>query len=202
MAGVPLKVAAWQAGCQIQVQFGGFTQRTFTPVRWNEEAGETEIIIYVHGHAPAAEWIERLEEGSRCIIFGPRASLDLLGMRSPVLFGDETTFGLASLFNAMASGDDATMIFEVSAVAPAREALKHLGLQNAILVQRRHDDSHLALVEDMIGSSLDSTAAAEFVLTGRAPAIQHIVRFLKSRGLGRRAIRSRAFWTPGKSGLD
>ncbi|CUS43889.1 hypothetical protein MGWOODY_Smn725 [hydrothermal vent metagenome] len=40
------------------------------------------------------------------------------------------------------------------------------------------------------------------MLTGRAPAIRRIVTVLKAAGVSSSRLRTKAYWAPGKVGLD
>jgi hypothetical protein len=67
-------------------------------------------------------------------------------------------------------------------------------------VLRRADDTHLPEVEQRLADALARTPRASLVLTGRAPAIQRLRTGLKARSLS--AHKSKAYWAPGKRGLD
>lgn len=199
LEGEALKGVAWILGQKIQVMLGGLlTARTYTPVSWDAALGRTRILAWSHGDGPGSAWASSLVEGDICQFFGPRRSIELEGEGPLVVFGDETSFGLA-LALAETGGAAAAMLFEVSSIAEAGPVLERLGLA-ASLVERVADDSHLATIErdlrDLAGEG------ATFVLTGRAAAIQRLNRALKAAGVGSSRLRAKAYWAPGKAGLD
>ena len=78
--------------------------------------------------------------------------------------------------------------------------LGQIGLAEAIIVERSTSESHLEALAGQV-SAFGAERAGQIVLTGRAPAIQFLSRSLKAAGLGPR-IRAKAYWAPGKVGLD
>jgi ferric-chelate reductase (NADPH) len=126
-----------------------------------------------------------------------------------VFFGDETSFGLVASF---ASGrirtqnvQDVRAVFEVGAIAESRQVLDALGVRPIALMERRTDDSHLvelhsAELQAAVAAPL--SADAHYVLTGKASSIRHMSRALKAQGVEARRIMAKAYWAPGKRGLD
>src|SRR5712691_4540862 len=47
-----------------------------------------------------------------------------------------------------------------------------------------------------------ANASVDFILTGKAQSIQHVRRVLNQRGVGSRRVRTKAYWAPGKRGLE
>ncbi len=188
----------WIPGQKIQIALGSaFVNRTYTPIQWDAGAGKTRILAYAHGVGPGSEWVRAAKSGDPCHIFGPRASLDLTALSSPLLlFGDETSFGLA--LTAMRPG--LQCLFETNSTEISRPILERVGLGASHLFARMPQDEHL----DQIEQRLDERAAsgASFVLTGRAPSIQRLRQTLKVLGVPASRIKTKAYWAPGKTGLD
>ncbi|KWT71266.1 hypothetical protein APY04_0517 [Hyphomicrobium sulfonivorans] len=115
-----------------------------------------------------------------------------------VLFGDETSFALAMALQG--NFPVAELMFEVSDAKESRGVLTAIGLGRAIVVERRDGDAHLSA----IGADLSRHVAsgARFVLTGRAQSIQSVSQALKKSGMASSSVKSKAYWSPGKSGLD
>jgi NADPH-dependent ferric siderophore reductase len=203
LAGDALKSAAWSPGQKVQLQLGSFVQRTFTPITWDRDAGSTEIVVYLHGDTPSGTWASGLVVGAVCQIFGPRSSLDLTALQRPaLLFGDETSFGLGYSLRAMAAGTSASLLFEVTSVEQSSAALAALGIRDATLIARQPDDTHLAEVETALLPATKGYPTSQVILTGKAPSIQRIGRFLKSNEIASARIKAKAYWAPGKAGLD
>jgi ferric-chelate reductase (NADPH) len=202
LQGEALKDVAWTAGQKIQVSIGsGLSARTYTPISWDAGRGSTRILTFAHGEGPGSRWASGLREGDMCHFFGPRRSLDLSSLEAPVvLFGDETSFGLAAALGESPHAHGIIPVFEVSDVAESQAVLEAIGLGQAVLIGRSADDAHLAAAEaEMLRFA---ASAAHFVLTGKASSIQRISRALKAAGVGSSRLRTKAYWAPGKTGLD
>ena len=204
LEGEALKGVAWVVGQKLQIAMcTGLTARTYTPMSWGAEQGRTRLLAFAHGDGPGSRWIDGLRDGDMCQFFGPRRSLDLSGLSAPlVLFGDETSFALAAALLATPGlpGLNATCMFEATDVAESRPVLEVIGLGSATLIARGTGDAHLGAVAAELSSH--SEGGAHFVLTGKAQSIQHVSRALKTAGVGSSRIRAKAYWAPGKTGLD
>lgn len=200
--GDALKDVAWTTGQKIQVAMGaGLSARTYTPMSWDTDRGRTRLLAFAHGDGPGSRWASGLREGDTCQFFGPRRSLDLAGLVAPVVvFGDETSFGIAAALRNNLQAGGALHMFEANDVVESRRALDAIGLGEARLIPREDGDSHLATIE----TELLRLAAngAQFVLTGKASSIQRISRALKAAGVAPLRIKAKAYWAPGKTGLD
>jgi NADPH-dependent ferric siderophore reductase len=201
--GVALRDCIWAPGQKIQIKLdGGLVTRTFTPIGWDPSRGATRILGYAHGAGPGSDWLLTAAPGTERQIFGPRRSMDLGGLPSTaVMFGDETSFGLAAALRAAGSeGCTVRHLFEVTSLAESVPILNTLGIEPLNIVERRGDDSHLADLIATLRESLDETA--HFILSGKAQSIQQVSRALKGFGIDTRRLRTKAYWAPGKKALD
>jgi NADPH-dependent ferric siderophore reductase len=199
LAGVP--------GDKVQLRVSGMSFRTFTPFRLGGAADELHLLGHVHGGGPGSDWLGGVTAGEPCHVLGPRRSLDLAGIqRSTVFFGDETSLGLArALCSTPLGAVDTHFIFETGDPYGMRQALEALGegmLRNAWLVERRAVDAHLPEIEAALARYAAADAYRQYVLSGRAPAIQRLVRGLRAAGARPSQVLAKAYWAPGKVGLD
>ena len=192
----------WVPGQKVQIAMGSaFVARTFTPIGWDAAAGRTRVLGYEHGSGPGSAWIRDARPGDECDVFGPRTSLDIgqaPGRR--VLFGDETSIGLACAFNRHTADHPLQCLLEVNTVAAARDVAARLDLDGVELFGRAKNDAHLEDIEGRLPAL--AAAGATFVLTGKASSIQHLRRALIALGTPRSRLISKAYWAPGKTGLD
>ncbi|MFE0753018.1 siderophore-interacting protein [Inquilinus sp. NPDC058860] len=200
--GPALAGVAWKPGQKIQIAMGSaFVARTYTPIEWDAVAGRTRILGYAHGDGPGSTWVRDLEPGDECDIFGPRHSLDLSAAAgSLAILGDETSIGLA---HALLHRDRAGAVvcrFEVDDAEASRRAMVHLGLDDAVLFGRTEGDAHLEDMEATLPALV--AAGATFVLTGKASTIQQLRQGLKHQAVPATRIVAKAYWAPGKAGLD
>ncbi len=149
LEGEALRNVVWTVGQKVQVAMGsGLSARTYTPMSWDADSGRTRMLTFAHGDGPGSRWASGLREGDTCQFFGPRRSLDLSGLEQRVvLFGDETSFGLAAAVRDNAQDAGAMHVFEAFDVAESRRALEAIGLGQATLIERIADDAHLAAAE-------------------------------------------------------
>jgi NADPH-dependent ferric siderophore reductase len=202
LEGPALEGVAWVAGQKVQVAMGSaFVTRTYTPIEWNAATGRACILGFVHGDGPGSAWVGQAEPGDECDLFGPRGSLDVRNMAGPLaLFGDETSIGLG---HALAYQDRTRSVachFEVDDVDGGRQIMAQLGLDNAVLFARRAADAHVADMEAMLPALV--AAGAAFVLTGKAGTVQRLRQCLKRHAVPASRILTKAYWAPGKFGLD
>lgn len=191
----------WVPGQKVQIAMGSaFVARTFTPIEWDAAAGRTRILGYAHGHGPGSAWVREVSPGDACDVFGPRASLDVGNARMPAVIGDETSIGLACALGGQRRPATLPCLFEVKAAAPVREVIARLHLDAAELFECKENDAHLEDIQQRL-AALAATGSA-FVLTGKASTIQHLRRALKDSGVASSRVLTKAYWAPGKTGLD
>lgn len=202
LEGPALAGVTWTPGQKIQIAMGSaFVARTYTPMTWDGSQGRARFLGYAHGDGPGSAWLEALEPGAECDIFGPRPSLDVAGLAGPiVVFGDETSMGLAHALAARDGAGTLSCVFEVGDVDHARAVATRLDLPDAALFKRTPDDAHLEAIA--AGFASRAAAGASFILTGRAGAIQKLRQGLKLEGVPPGRIATKAYWAPGKTGLD
>lgn len=202
LQGEALRGVPWSPGQKLQVSISGMKiARTYTPMDWDADRGATRILVWVHGDAPGCVWARSIAAGDSCVTFGPRRSIEIGETAAPiVLFGDETAFGLGHALREATPEGKLTCLFEATDAGECQPVLEHIGLGDALLVERTADEGHLASIEAKLEPLAQSDAI--FVLSGRAPAIQRISRSLKALGVVSSRLRVKAYWSPGKIGLD
>ncbi|NIJ37428.1 NADPH-dependent ferric siderophore reductase [Sphingopyxis panaciterrae] len=201
LEGELFRAGQWTAGDKIQLAVApGPIGRTYTPLSWNRQRGVAEVLVYLHGDAPGCDWARRLTAGQDLQVVGPRPSIALNALEQPtILFGDETCFGLALALHNLPGAANIRYIFEVGDAAQTESVLTSLGLHNALLYERRPDDSHL----EAIGNEWDRLAsgAGSLVLAGKASSIQFVQRANRASSARIHQVKTKAYWAPGKRGL-
>jgi len=201
LEGPALQGVAWAPGQKVQIAMGSaFVARTYTPIAWDASIGRTCILGFAHGDGPGSNWVRGVEPGDECDMFGPRASLDLRRVAGAIaMFGDETSIALAYALVHQDQTRSVTCFFEVDDVEIYQDVLKRLEIGQATLFPKRNDD-----VGDTMDASIPALAAAgtHFVLTGKTTTIQRLRQSLKHHGVPSARILAKAYWAPGKTGLD
>ncbi|WP_206366513.1 siderophore-interacting protein [Sphingomonas gei] len=200
--GDALEGVTWRPGQKVQIAMGSaFVTRTYTPIEWNPSAGRMCILGYAHGEGPGSTWVRTVAPGAGCDIFGPRASLDIGSLPGPlVILGDETSIGLAYAATHQDRARLVTSCFEVEGGDTAQRVIASLGLQGVSLVARRADNAHLPALDASLSDGV--AAGASFVLTGKAATIQRLRQSLRQQSVPATRLVTKAYWTPGKAGLD
>jgi NADPH-dependent ferric siderophore reductase len=202
LEGAALEGIAWTPGQKVQIAMdSAFVARTYTPVDWDAVAGRTCILGYAHSDGPGSVWLRGLRVGDECDVFGPRGSLDPGRMIPPLaVFGDETSIGLAYALTSMGRLDPVSCCFEVRDVGSSGQVLARFSLAGATLVGKRDDDAHVGDMEAALCAPID--ARASFVLTGKASTVQRLRQNLRREDVPAARILTKAYWAPGKQGLD
>ncbi|PIA06114.1 siderophore-interacting protein [Citrobacter portucalensis] len=205
LSGDALKQMKWTPGDKIQLQLGGWVQRTYTPIDWNPLLGSTRILAYLHGDGPGADWARYLCPGDECVFFGPRGSIDLTKITSPAfVFGDETSIGLMAALHSRTSTQDGpiTYVLETASFDNTQVAIRALGLGGLQIIERQADGAHRVKIEALADKLQQTSLSATFVLTGNAASIQPVRQFLRQRGIKASRFQNKAYWAAGKKGLD
>ena len=178
--------------------------RTYSPFAWDGVRGAMSLLLYRHGDTSSLRWANGVAEGEGLYVFGPRGSLGLGSSRGPlVLFGDETSFGVAhALLESHGSKAELSFVFEGSGRSELSPVLEALQLPSAALIERREDERHLTEVEERLRAALTLNPESRLVLTGKAQSIQTLRKALKARPVRHAGQIVKAYWSPGKRGLD
>lgn len=188
-------------GDKLQVRVDAWTFRTFTPLSDAAMGApanpkRTHLVCFQHGanDGLAERFINSLSVGDTFEVFGPRASLPLTELEGPLsLFGDETSVAVAAAL--CAHDPTARVVLESRVAEETRTVLARIGVTTATVVERAAGDAHLQAVCDSLGAS-----ERKLVFTGKASSIQ-AVRTLLAKDKPR-ILKTKAYWAPGKRGLD
>ena len=202
LEGDALKTVTWRPGQKVQIAMGSaFVTRTYTPIEWNASAGRMCILGYAHGDGPGSNWVRTAAPGEVCDVFGPRASLDIGGLSGAlVILGDETSIGLAYAATFQDPTRHVTACFEVADDVGARQVMASLDLERVTLITPRLDGGHVAELEASLSDAV--AVGSTFVLTGKAATIQVLRQGLRRRSVPTTRLVAKAYWAPGKTGLD
>jgi NADPH-dependent ferric siderophore reductase len=108
-------------------------------------------------------------------------------------------------------------VLEVTSAAEAKSVVDSLGLRDVTLHQRTGEGEHLEGVVRKLAQSAgtafegsdDSDKAdksggrvSQWIFTGQARSIQRVQKGLRELGVEVRRSKVRAYWSPGKTGMD
>lgn len=218
VAGDALRGLAWEPGQSTRVVFNDLTRlRHWTSLRdlreatrcysiWDYDApaGRLQLVVHLHGHdGPGTRWITTVRVGDPIMMFPIEGKVVLRPDPPYHLFvGDETA---AVAFGAMLRAVDARA--PVAGVLEAATADRHPDVPRSTDLLRVERDATAVspsrvLVDAVTRLDLPSAPGAAY-LAGEAKTVQAVRRHLiRDRGWSRSDIRAKAFWTPGRQGLD
>lgn len=199
MTGDKLRDVDWVPGDKVQVLLPSKDVRTYTPTRWDGRAGTTELLAYHHGTSPGSAWSRAVKVGDVVRFVGPQRSLRRTASKHTILFGDETSFGVAC---ALAGVAPTTLhgVLEVTSRGEADPVVTACGAR-VDLVERKAADAHLDEVTERLVTLLAAHPGAELLMTGRAQSIQGVRSRLRDSGV-RPRDKAKPYWSVGKTGLD
>jgi ferric-chelate reductase (NADPH) len=160
-----------------------------------------------------------MKAGDGCRVMRPKESLDFTNFEGhAIFFGDETSIAAAYALESCARADTRhRYVLEVTSVAEAKSVLNSLGLRDVTLYQRTDEGEHLEGVVRKLAQSAgrnvegsddsDKTdksggRVSQWIFTGQARSIQRVQKGLRELGVEVLRSKVRAYWSPGKTGMD
>jgi len=201
VSGPGLDETGFQAGDKTQVLLPSDDVRTYTPFNWR--GGSASFLAYLHNPpamapTPGPAWAQALKPGDGMRFLGPQRSL-VLPPGPVVVVGDETSLGVALAY-AQARPGQVQVVLEAQDPAETEAVARQLGLSAVTVIARRSDQAHVPSMTEAILQGLKQVPGASIGLTGGTPLIQELRSQLKAQGQQRPI--TKAYWAPGKVGLD
>lgn len=188
-----LRDQSWTPGDMMQLSFGGWEHRAYTPIAYDAQRGELTFLAVIHGLGIASQWLATLKGGERCQVGKLRHALNLPALQRPlVMFGDETSIGTAAAMGPRVQG---RLVFEASSVEQTQAMLAHLGLTATVVQREDFEGVDRAVLAACRGAS-------DVVLTGKSTSIQRLYRAVRKLEPRPRKILNMAYWATGKRGLS
>ncbi len=199
LRGDELRGVAWTAGDKVQLLLPDRDVRTYTPIFWDGD--RTALVVHDHGDSPGALWARAVATGDAVAFFGPQRSLCRTRGRPAILFGDETSLGVAHAMRRAGPAAPLLCVLEIDPRHDLRAALTALELDDAVTIARQAHDAHLRTVAARIHDLQRAHPRAELLFSGRAQSIQTVRSHLRAAGATHRGA-AKAYWSVGKAGLD
>jgi NADPH-dependent ferric siderophore reductase len=201
-----LAITGWVPGQQVRVTVGGapgpkdwiFGQmRTYSV--WDLTPDWLDLAVLDHGDGPGAQWARRARPGQLVAFTRPQGNLVARPSGSHLFVGEETAaVAFGAILRSLPAGQHALTVIEAS------EPDDQLPLHGDVRWHYRHGRSaasSASLVRAVRDTELPVPGTA--YLAGEARTIQALRSHLtRDRGWPRRAIITKPFWTPGKTGME
>jgi NADPH-dependent ferric siderophore reductase len=180
------------AGDKVQVLLPSDDVRTYTPIAWRD--GSIVVLGWTHANGPGAKWLAQVEVGSDVSFARPQRSLSL--PEGPViLVGDETSVGVAASFEVAQPGQ-VQAVFQGASPDSIRAAAASVELQSVKVVAQGDTKTTV----EAILQAREAATKASIVLTGGSELVVAVRAALREQGI--RDVKTKAYWIPGKVGLD
>ncbi|MGX1804540.1 siderophore-interacting protein [Nocardia sp. NPDC055321] len=216
-SGPRLRGLTWAPGQHIRIQVGGFAEtllrlhphdalRAYSIHDADPVAGTLDIVRLEHDtepdtQTPSRRWARATAIGDTVHFTRPQGNFTLRPEALYHLFAGEETASVAfaAMLRALPAGAEAYGVVEAAA------ADGHLALPRELTRVER--GSAGAANSEVLAAGLRALALPDrpgvAYLAGEARTIQRLRRILiDERGWDRRAIRTKPFWTPGRTGME
>jgi NADPH-dependent ferric siderophore reductase len=179
-------------GDKLQILLDSDDVRTYSPIAWSEN---TFVLLgWLEASGPGARWLGQVQLGADIGFAAPQRSLSLPD--GPVIIvGDETSIAVAASFERVRPGS-VHAIFEALTPETVARAAASVGVQPFHLAKR----GDVAAVTNAALAARRVSPAATIALTGGAPLVVAVRAALREHGI--RDVKAKAYWIPGKTGLD
>ena len=215
--GPRLRGLNWTPGQHIRLQVAGLGEsflrlhpndalRTYSIYDADPDLGTLDIVMFDHGGdpdtvTPARRWSNAVAVGDDVQFTRPQGNLVIRDdARYHVFAGDETaSVAFAAMLRSLPREAD------VYGVVEAATGADHLRLARSIQQVERGDASaeNSAVLADAVRALPLPEHPGVAYLAGEARSIQTLRKILiTERGWDRRDIRTKPFWTPGRTGME
>ena len=175
------------------------TLRTYTV--WDYHDGSLELMVYLHGDGPGAEWARATAPGDELMLLKPQGDFVTAPAAYHLFAGEETA---AAAYGPMlhALPADAKVFASLEVDTPDERLPLKLEEEAWSYRHGRSAASSETLVDAVRALSLPPEPGMAY-LAGEARTIQMVRRHLvEERQWPRRNVLTKPFWTPGRKGLD
>lgn len=174
--------------------------RRYTPSFFDIENGILEFIYYLHGDGPGARFMNNLEPGETVNINQPRGHKYYdSSVEKYVIFGDETSIGLACSFLSLLKQNAHQFHFYFELDEDNKNIPAQLGLKNSTVFTKNTITKNESLINNLLVFQETGWESAQFVLTGNAKSVQAFRKGAKTHTDGK--IHAHGYWLEGKKGL-
>jgi ferric-chelate reductase (NADPH) len=134
-------------------------------------------------------------------VMRPKDSLDFRSVQGDaIFFGDETSLAAAQALQGCFG--KAVVVLEVESAEAVQVVASRLGLGRLELIERQPNGYHLDTVVAELMEQAAALRSPQWVFTGQARSIQTVQKLLKAKGVALAGSKVRAYWSPGKTGMD
>ena len=191
-----LRDLSFHPGQEIEFRVAERSFRHYTPAQFDPDTGSLEVIFFLQGNGPGAQWVRSLAVDKNVNVLGPRGGLRLSNARHHIFLGDECTI---SLFHCLAQAHPGKVSGAIEVSPEGRHWLDLLDLPLDTVIRR--DRRGNALIEFVSRLDIAPDQDVCFYLAGHTASIIRLRQDLLKLGWSRRKIRAKPHWADGRQGL-
>lgn len=190
----------YKVGSYIDFRVSDTESRRYTASYTDTKNGIIELIAHVHGEGSGSQFMANLKVGDKVNNNPPRTYRYYdESVEKFVIFGDETSLGLACSFLPVLKKNNQKFmfIFELDYENAAIPEL--LGLKNCLVFPKNGLFTQQEWVNELPILSMLDWLDAKFILTGNAKSAQTFRKVIKNKTRGN--VYLHGYWLEGKHGL-
>jgi len=191
----------FQLGYAVAVRVSDTEFRNYTASFVDIDKGILEIIFHIHQTAVGCMSMDRLMAGDKVRITFPRGVRQYDGkVKRQVLFGDETSLGLACSFQNILKRNNHQYRFLFELEYENAQVPSLLGLENYVVLAKKSSSKRQDWLDRFSLISLKDWSSSNFVLVGNASSVQLFKKILKEQDIKGKVF-AKAYWAEGRKGL-
>lgn len=194
----------YMPGNVVKIRVNDTAFRHYTISAFDAESGSCEILFYLHEKGPGSEWAATLKVGETVRLLGPGGRLHYMpDQENHFLFGDETSLGWMQCMEHEIDKNN-QFFFGFVELDPEHGHWANLADSSVKVVSKSMADPAaptIAILKEWEDDFWETSDRTVFYLTGRTQSIQAFRKFLLSKGISGRRIKTEPYWADGKSGL-
>ncbi len=195
-----LKKLNFQPGSYIDFRVGDTEARRYTASYADTETGALELIVHLHGKAQGSLFMDNLKMGDAINMNTPRTHKYYdKSAKELVVFGDETSLGLARSFLPVLKKNKQPFRFYFELDEANKNIPELLYLENFTVFPKNGLFRNEEWISNLPVIQTPEWQEANFVLTGNVRSAQTFKKVLKNKGHGK--IYLHGYWLEGKKGL-
>lgn len=175
--------------------------RRYTVSLADPENGIIEMIVHLHGDGSGRHYMDSLKVGDLIDMNKPRGERSYYDPKAEkyVIFGDETSLGLACSFLPVLKQNNHQFLFYLEMDQENQHVPQQLGLENCVLFDKNRSFKNEDVIDDLPIFQTGNWDQATFVLTGNVSSAQRFKKVIKKKTKAKTYLHG--YWLEGKRGL-
>lgn len=176
--------------------------RHYTVSYCDSQKGIIESVVYLHGDAAGANFINDLkvnDEGIKMAVLGSDKQYNP-NVKKQILFGDETSLSLMSSFLPLLKNNNHEFKLFIELDENNKDIPKKIGLENYTVFLKQDVFRDNEKIKSLTLFENNHWEDANIILTGNVTSLQNFRKVLKAQG-HKGKIYVKGYWLEGKKGL-